>query len=626
MLTRLALLSLPFAAALASATPFKGYQQKVKESIHGPPSGWYKYAPAPKHHILELKIALPQPKFPELEQHLWEVSDPSHARYGAHLSKQEIEALMAPHPETADVVRKWLALHGLAEENITRSSANDWVTIRVPVGLAEEMLTTMPRIIMFTSTLRLERASSGPRATVSLRSCTTMSILFSPLPCLLVSRRSRARCAGTNHVRPTDSSPSGSTITGPAGNQVDASCNSTITVSCLRQLYNAVDYNTSATNGNALGITGYLNESTNNIDLQQFYQLQSPSAYGSNYTFVSIHGGENNQSYGAAGLEANLDTQFGFGLTWPTPGTFYSTGGEPPFHSDLMTESNTNEPYSYWLEYVLSQDTIPQSISTSYGDDEQTVPRSYAIRVCNGMAALGVRGVSLMFSSGDGGVGDGVVYPDQPLKHQCYSNDGLKTPMFLPEFPASCPYVTTVGGTINIPETAAYFSGGGFSNYFRRPSYQDDAVLAYLATLAPGTYKGLYNSTGRAYPDVSSQSVSFSVVYEGQATLVDGTSCAAPAFTAFISMLNDARLTAGKTALGFLNPFLYSAGYTALNDITEGRNPGCQTEGFNATVGWDPGEFMNAANKATFYTLIIIAVTGYGTPNFEKLKVLVLAM
>jgi hypothetical protein len=46
-------------------------------------------------------------------------------------------------------------------------------------------------------------------------------------------------------------------------------------------------------------------------------------------------------------------------------------------------------------------------------------------------------------------------------------------------------------------------------------------------------------------------------------------------------MLNDARISAGKTPLGFLNPFLYSAGYTALNDITVGNNPGCGTEGFN---------------------------------------------
>ncbi|KAG2128979.1 peptidase S8/S53 domain-containing protein [Suillus clintonianus] len=601
---RLALLSLPFAAALASAVPFKGYQQKVKESIYSPPSGWYKHAPAPKHHLLELKIALPQLKFPELEQHLWEVSDPSHPRYGAHLSKQETEALMAPHPETLDIVSNWLASHGLAEEDIIRSSANDWVTIRVPVGLAEEMLTTDYHVYKHAQTgesIVRTMSYSLPESLhdhVDLIQPTTMFARFKAFKSTLHQ---------SNHVRPAASSPSGSTITGPAGNQVDASCNDTITVSCLRQLYNAVDYNTSATNGNTLGITGYLNESTNNKDLQQFYKLQNPSAYGSNYTTVLIHGGQNNQSYEAAGLEANLDTQFGFGLTWPTPRTFYSTGGEPEFDSDLLTEGDTNEPYSYWLEHVLSQDTIPQSISTSYGDDEQTVPRSYATRICNGMAALGARGISVMFSSGDGGVGDGVAYPDKPLKHQCYSNDGHNTSMFLPVFPASCPFVTAVGGTVNIPEIAASFSGGGFSNYFGRPSYQDDAVSAYLATLTPGSYKGLYNSTGRAYPDVSSQAASFLVVYQGQPTPLDGTSCAAPAFTAFVSMLNDARLSAGKAALGFLNPFLYSTGYKALNDITEGRNPGCQTEGFNATVGWDP-------------------VTGYGTPNFEKLKDLVMAM
>jgi len=55
------------------------------------------------------------------------------------------------------------------------------------------------------------------------------------------------------------------------------------------------------------------------------------------------------------------------------------------------------------------------------------------------MAALGALGVSVIFASGDGGVGDGVAYPDEPLEHQCYSNNGLKTPMLLPMFPASCP-------------------------------------------------------------------------------------------------------------------------------------------------------------------------------------------
>jgi hypothetical protein len=57
-------------------------------------------------------------------------------------------------------------------------------------------------------------------------------------------------------------------------------------------------------------------------------------------------GGMNNQSYAAAGVEANLDTQVGFGLTWPTPGTFYSTSGKPPFNPDTLMPDDMNEPYA----------------------------------------------------------------------------------------------------------------------------------------------------------------------------------------------------------------------------------------------------------------------------------------
>jgi tripeptidyl-peptidase I len=89
-----------------------------------------------------------------------------------------------------------------------------------------------------------------------------------------------------------------------------------------------------------------------------------------------------------------------------------------------------------WLNFILKQKQIPLSISTSYGDEEQTVPVDFARRVCQDFAKLGARGVSLMFSSGDGGVGDGSSDPSSTV---CFSNDGKNTSMFLPAFPASCP-------------------------------------------------------------------------------------------------------------------------------------------------------------------------------------------
>jgi tripeptidyl-peptidase I len=84
--------------------------------------------------------------------------------------------------------------------------------------------------------------------------------------------------------------------------------------------------------------------------------------------------------------------------------------------------------------------------------------------------------------------------------------------------------------------------------------------------------------------------MNFSVFYQTQGLLFGGTSAATPTFAGFVSLLNDARLRAGSGPLGFLNPLLYGKGIQGLTDITSGNNPGCGTQGFNATVGWDPGE------------------------------------
>jgi hypothetical protein len=62
------------------------------------------------------------------------------------------------------------------------------------------------------------------------------------------------------------------------------------------------------------------------------------------------------------------------------------------------------------------------------------VPLDFATQVCNLFAQLGARGSSIMFSSGDDGVGGGT----------CVNNDGSNVRRFQPNFPASCPFVTTV--------------------------------------------------------------------------------------------------------------------------------------------------------------------------------------
>ncbi|KAI9443991.1 tripeptidyl peptidase A [Lactarius indigo] len=510
--------------------------------------------PAPPNHVIPLRIALPQPRFPELERHLMVISDPLHERYGKHLSKEDVEALVAPHASSVRAVHEWLENHGIQEETYHRSPAGDWVTEfcvwkhtqdgdSLPVHLDEHIELIQP-------TTAFNRAR-GQRTTFH----------FSPAHDISVP------------------------VSGVA---VDASCDMTVTVSCLKQLYNATVYVPQATDKNAIALTGYLDEFSNFSDLQQFYADQVPAALNTSFDVVLINGKINQTSF-EAGIEANLDVQFGLGISFPTPDTFYSTGGRPPFIPDENTHENTNEPY---------QDFI---ISTSYGDDEQTVPVNYARRVCRQFAQFGARGVSLLFSSGDGGVGDGNADPATQTQAQtCFTNDGTNQTKFIPIFPASCPF-----GTDNIPEVAASFSGGGFSNYFKRPIWQSRAVQSFLRSLPDGIYAGLFNPAGRAIPDVSAQADFFRIFLGGNAVHIGGTSAAAPSFAAFVALLNDARIAAGRPPLGFLNPLLYWLNGVGFNDVTSGNAPGCGTPGFNVTEGWDP-------------------VTGLGTPDFGKLKEIVL--
>lgn len=66
-------------AVVVAAVPSKDCNHKVKESVP-PPRGWTKSAPAPKDQIIELRIALPQSNFDELERHLYEVRSVIHTR------------------------------------------------------------------------------------------------------------------------------------------------------------------------------------------------------------------------------------------------------------------------------------------------------------------------------------------------------------------------------------------------------------------------------------------------------------------------------------------------------------------------------------------------------------------
>lgn len=183
--------------------------------------------------------------------------------------------------------------------------------------------------------------------------------------------------------------------------------------------------------------------------------------------------------------------------------------------------------------------------------------------------------------------------------------------MFLYRFPATIPYITAIGATqgpeFNQPEIACtsqtgglITTGGGFSIYFPRPSYQDAAVQAYLSRAPNLPPTSMFNSKGRGYPDVAILGHNYRVFIAGQEYVLSGTSASSPVFAGFITLVNNNRAALGKPPVGFINPTLYqlaAKNSPVFNDITVGENNCCAGEpnkqvcckyGFNATVGWDP--------------------------------------
>ena len=156
--------------SLAVASPTESDRLTLRQTVT-PPHGWTRLGRAPSTHVLELRIALPQSRFPELERHIAEISEPSHPRYGEYLSKEAVEELVAPHPSSVDAVRAWLAGHGTQweGEDCHRSPAGDWVTVHVPVAQAEKMLSTVsPRLRPTPTHLGLLRCLIGERALLGI--------------------------------------------------------------------------------------------------------------------------------------------------------------------------------------------------------------------------------------------------------------------------------------------------------------------------------------------------------------------------------------------------------------------------------------------------------------------------
>lgn len=210
----------------------------------------------------------------------------------------------------------------------------------------------------------------------------------------------------------------------------------------------------------------------------------------------------------------------------------------------------------------------------SWGSCETAVDPSHRRDMDQVFARAIAQGINIFVASGDSGsdgCGDGGKVADWPALH---------------------PYVIAVGGTTLSIDKKGFKhemgwsgSGGGFSNHYPLPPWQNMLKSPFLS---------------RSFPDVSfnadpetGEAMWIRPSLDGQPAwqVIGGTSMASPQWAGFLALVNEARTDKGLKTIGFINPILYNATskdkISIFVDITAGNN-GLYTsvEGWDAVTGW----------------------------------------
>ena len=609
------------------------------------PPGWTKSElPASDDSPGHFVIALKQRNLDELESLFWNVSTPGNPKYQEFSSRQEILRLIAPRPQDALVVKNWLLLQKATITKITDH------------GDAFEIYTTVAHASYLFSTHFYLYSSSFPKYSVILRNWGTYSIPDSVAPFIvLIEGISNFPVAHYSTVKTHSGGGSSSSSVGGETTTEKAALDLMIVPQTVMNLYQLPEQTSRSALNNSQGVIEFEEEYFSPANLAKFGHLtkRPTSAVAKEHVI-----GDNNPE--EPGDEAELDLQMIGSVNIEADNWFW-------------IENSTSWLYTF-VTHMFATENLPWVNSISYGWSEMDQCRweedicrhlgvdsyQYVARINVEFMKLGLRGISLLVSSGDSGV-------------HGRTDGGCMAPTFRPDFPGSSPFITSVGGTqlmdaqplTNPPpictkestatikdkkgaavgraggragcaangrevaidwDITSWATGGGFSNVSLAPDYQRKQVQQYLedgtVVLPPAS---MYNSSGRGFPDVAAIGHHCLIYSVNGVEPVDGTSCSAPIFAGVVSLLNQASFKKSGKPLGFLNPLLYAmyeADPNIFHDVTEGNNRctemGCSDKcfGFFATAGWDPVSGLGTPNYQLMHKFIVDSLTP--TPSTTK--------
>jgi len=521
----------------------------------------------------EIVVGLKLQRLDKLEAAFWEISNPRSPRYLSFMNLTTLADLIGPSPAAVNQAKAWLLTRGADPESIRVSAMGDRVTATVPKRLEVAAATEYDELFDFVLHRNANKNSSS----------------------LISSSRKALRSASGRY-----------------------------SIKAQKQAY-GIPEDLQASNPRTLqmvwgpGTFGY-----SKSQLSAFKEEQCPLLNMDKVVFdTENHGQAGGDNYGEGNLDVSMIASFGLNITTLVSNT----------NTSMSTEEGNGfgEAMLDFITALANRDTLPQVLSLSLGSlsayscdllCDQAVKKGHERSDCEAfmqeqrqvcmylsqdqvgrintaLQVLGVRGVSVFGSSGDGGSHFSF---DRFSGTSELANDlnDISCSFQMPVFPTSSPYITSVGGTVwkgtLFPDpshpVAWSRTGGGFAWQFPRPPHQDKMVSDYLQSTSGLPPASSYNTTARGYPDVSAVSE-------------EGTSQSSPTVAGIFSLLTDLRLQRGLKPLGFLGPRLYMVAEKfpgeAFQDVTQGTTAYHCDNGFPSAKGWDP-------------------VTGLGRPVWEGLK------
>ena len=566
----------------------------------------------------------------KLDATFWTVADPTSPRYRQHLSKEQLRRIVAADASAVAKATEWLRQLGASTARARLTPTGDALELPWPCAAP---------------------GARPPPVPAALRGTIEYAVLLRP----------RADSASAS------ASPTAATAGGGGGAVAAAHdreqarvASSNLGPTAQKKAYGVPASLRGTNKGNVQMVWGTGTYGYRADDLSMFFTQYAPEASVKDVSLEGDWKGKTGDNFVEGTLDASYIAAFAPGVKTVVANSNTSAATEEgeAFGGALLAflvELNGRDEVPYVLSMSLGSmsfgacDKACTALAAKGGHtykacwaylQEQRQACMFAsaeveTRIDAELAKLGLRGVTVTASSGDGGSH----FAFGPFSGGVGGalDELICDSLQMPVYPTASPYVLSVGGTqwssddmygptCSSTKPCGWSSGGGgFSWSHAAPAYQDNVTAAYLATaarIAPHTSPKAktFNAAGRAYPDVAALAqFGIPLCTYGGCSGSGGTSASAPTVGGMLSLINDARLNAGKKPLGFVNTRLYQlmadaatyaecfadVGIAKLGDLwdcdTYSTCEGCdEGNGFVATTGWD-------------------AQTGWGQPLFEGL-------